>query len=67
MNKRSACRINGIKYPTSDLIANRTSTICRSMASTMLIREPCFPTEEKQWIQFFPDKTCAYCGKKQHI
>lgn len=64
MNKRPACKINGFKYPAADQIANRTSTICRSMACTLLSRDACSPAQEKLWIQFFPDKTCAYCGKK---
>ena len=34
------------------------------MACTLLSRDACSPAQEKLWIQFFPDKTCAYCGKK---
>ncbi len=56
-------KINGLKYPASDKISGRTSTICRSMACTILIREKCSPSQEKQWLEFFPEKTCAYCGK----
>lgn len=64
MNKRTACKINGFKYPAADQIAGRTSTICRSMACTMLSREACSPKQEIEWLKFFPEKTCAYCGKK---
>ena len=63
MNKRNACKINGFKYPAADTISGRTSTICRSMACTLLNREACSPEEEKEWMKFFPDKKCAYCGK----
>lgn len=64
MNKRPACKINGFKYPAADQISGRTSTICRSMACTLLCREACSPDQEKEWMKFFPEKTCAYCGKK---
>lgn len=64
MNKRSACKINGFKYPASDNIAGRTSTVCRSMACTLLNRDACSPEEEEKWMEFFPKKKCAYCGKK---
>ena len=64
MNKRPACKINDLKYPAADKMAGRTSTICRSMACTLLRRDACSPDQEKQWLQFFPEKTCAYCGKK---
>lgn len=63
MNKRPACKINGFKYPASDQIGGRTSTICRSMACTLLNRDACSPDDEKTWMSFFKDKTCAYCGK----
>ena len=64
MNKRPACKINDLKYPEADPIAGRTSTICRSMACTLLSREACSPDQEKVWMQFFPEKICAYCGKR---
>ncbi len=64
MNKKPACKINGLKYPASDQISGRTSTICRSMACTLLSRDPCTPSQETQWVKFFPEQTCAYCGKK---
>ncbi len=64
MNKRPACKINEFKYPAADQIAGRTSTICRSMACTLLEREACSPDQEKQWLHFFPKNTCTYCGKK---
>jgi hypothetical protein len=63
MNKRPACKINGFKYPAADQIGGRTSTICRSMACTLLNRDACSPREEQIWVSFFKDKTCAYCGK----
>lgn len=63
MNKRNLCKINGFKYPTADHIGGRTSTICRSMACTLLDREACSPKEEKKWMRYFPEKKCAYCGK----
>lgn len=63
MNKRKACKINDFKYPNSDKISSRISTLRRSMASTLLLREPCTPEEEIAWMKYFPDKKCAYCGK----
>lgn len=63
MNKKPSCKINGFKYPAADKLSSRTSTICRSMACTMLKRESCSPEEEKLWMEFFPEKKCAYCGK----
>lgn len=63
MKKRKSCVINGLKYPSSDQISGRSSTICRSMACTLLLRDGCSPEEEKKWMQFFPEKRCAYCGK----
>ena len=63
MNKKSACKINDLKYPTADNISSRTSTLCRSMACTLLIRESCTAEKEKEWMTFFPKKTCAYCGR----
>ena len=56
-------RINGFKYPSADTIDGRTSTICRSMACTLLERKACRPEEERTWRNFFPEKKCAYCGK----
>ena len=61
--KREKCKINGFRYPSSDQIAGRTSTICRSMACTLLARTACSLEEEQKWTEFFPEKTCAYCGK----
>lgn len=63
MNKRASCKINNFKYPASDQISGRTSTICRSMACTLLMRKACSPEEEAKWMSFFPEKQCAYCGK----
>ena len=62
--KRSACKINGLKYPASDKISSRISTICRSMASTLMHRNPCSVEEFEKWKKFFPDNECAYCGKR---
>ena len=64
MIKGKACKIDGFKYPSADNIKGRTSTICRSMACTLLAREGCSQAEENVWKAFFPDKKCAYCGKK---
>lgn len=64
MNKQSKYQINGFKYPASDTLKNRTSTICRSMACTIAERKKCSSEMETMWKQFFPDKTCAYCGEK---
>ena len=55
------CKINGFKYPAADTIKGRTSTICRSMACTLVTREACTPESERIWMGFFND-TCAYCG-----
>lgn len=60
---RKACKINGLKYPASDVLTARTSTLCRSMACTLINREPCSMKQEEIWLKFFPDKKCAYCGK----
>ena len=60
MNTRPACKINDLIYPASDKITSRISTLCRSMACTLMKREACSPQVEKEWMQFFPDKTCAY-------
>ena len=59
--KQSSCKINGYKYPAADTIRGRTSTICRSMACTLVPREACTPENERIWLGFFNDK-CAYCG-----
>ena len=53
--------INHFKYPAADTIRGRTSTICRSMACTLVTREPCTPELEETWSSFFDNK-CAYCG-----
>ena len=62
-SNKGRCKINGFKYPAADTISGRTSTICRSMACTLVTREPCTPELEKTWLSFFNDK-CAYCGDK---
>ena len=59
--KQSSCKINRFKYPAADTIKGRTSTICRSMACTLVTREACTPENERIWLGFFNDK-CAYCG-----
>ena len=59
----SGFKINDFKYPASDKISGRTSTICRSMACTLLKREGCSTEVEEIWKKYFPNKTCAYCGK----
>ena len=63
MNRRPSCKINGFNYPASDKITSRISTLCRSMACTLMSRDACSPAQEAQWLSFFPNKTCAYCGK----
>ena len=62
MNKKPACKINGIEYPSADKITTRISTLRRSMACTLLNRDACTPEQEQLWMHFFPDKKCAYCG-----
>lgn len=64
MTKGKRTKIDGFKYPSADNIKGRTSTICRSMACTLLAREGCSTEEETLWKSFFPDKKCAYCGKR---
>lgn len=59
-----AFRINGLKYPAADRLTARTSTICRAMACTLLLREPCTQEQDTKWRHFFPAKICAYCGKE---
>ena len=61
--KRIKCKINGFSYPVADQLAGRTSTICRSMACTLLNRDACSSEDEEKWMTFFPEKKCAYCGK----
>jgi 5-methylcytosine-specific restriction endonuclease McrA len=67
-NKRSACRISGLKYPSSDNVKNRTSTIARAMACTLTHRIPCSPEDEKKWVDILcpegKELKCAYCGAK---
>ena len=60
-NQEATFRIKGFKYPAADTIKGRTSTICRSMACTLVTREACTPENEGIWLEFFNDK-CAYCG-----
>ena len=66
--KRPACKILGMKYPSSDNVKNRTSTIARAMACTLTPRIPCSPEVEKKWKDILcPDGNelkCAYCGAK---
>ena len=62
-NKRGRYMINRFKYPSPDTIKGRTSTICRSMACTLVTIEPRKPEDEKIWLNFFNDK-CAYCGDR---
>ena len=61
---RKRCKIDDFKYPSSDKISGRSSTICRSMACTLLEREACSDEEEKIWKSFFSENKCAYCGRK---
>lgn len=63
MNKRAACKINDIGYPSADKITGRISTLRRSMACTLLNRDACTPEQEQEWLRFFPDNKCAYCGQ----
>ena len=62
MIMREKCNINGFKYPKRDKLSSRSSTICRSMACTLLERKKCSEEDEKKWKKFFPKKECAYCG-----
>ena len=64
MNKKAACKINNIEYPSADKITSRISTLRRSMACTLLNRDACTPEQEREWLKFFPDNTCAYCGQE---
>lgn len=68
MNKRKACKISGLKYPASDNVKSRTSTIARAMASTLAPRIPCSSEMEEEWLRIFGsddgDLKCAYCGAK---
>lgn len=57
-------KIGELKYPAADKISSRSSTICRSMACTLMPRYPCTNEDENKWKKFFSDKECAYCGKK---
>lgn len=66
--KRTSCKIAGLKYPASDKIKNRTSTIARSMACTLDSRIPCSDEQERRWLEILNQKqdnlTCVYCGNK---
>lgn len=66
--KRPSCKIAGFKYPASDNIKNRTSTIARSMACTLDSRIPCTSEQEAKWLTILEldleNLTCAYCGEK---
>lgn len=64
MNKKPACKINDIEYPSADKITSRISTLRRSMACTLLNRDACTPEQEQEWMKFFPDNKCAYCGQE---
>lgn len=63
MNKRPAYKINGFKYPAADKLESRISTIRRSMACTLLKRDKYDPAKDQKWMEIFPNKTCAYCGR----
>ena len=63
MNTKAACKINDIEYPSADKITSRISTLRRSMACTMMNRDACTPEQEQEWLTFFPDNKCAYCGQ----
>ena len=60
-------KIGKLKYPSSDKIKSRTSTIARSMASTIVPRIPCTPEDNMKIasiLQMDLDKpTCVYCGQ----
>ena len=58
-----AYTINGLKYPATDRIKSRNTTLNRSMANTLMHRFPCSQEIEVKWKSFFSSNTCAYCGK----
>ena len=64
---RAKLKIGRLKYPSSDKIKSRTSTIARSMASTIVPRIPCTPEDNRKIasiLQMDLDKpTCVYCGQ----
>lgn len=68
MNKKNkpTLKLCDIDYPCADKIGSRTSTIARSMASTIMPRIPS-TDEDKEAIRkiLFPDNNiaCVYCGK----
>jgi len=68
MNKRQACKISELSYPTHDIITSRQSTLRRSMASTIAHIIPCTPEKEEMCKGIFCDDEeelkCAYCGEK---
>lgn len=61
-------KIAELKYPSTDNIGNRTSTIARSMACTIATITSCTEDKEKEWLDIFDPNneglTCAYCGEK---
>lgn len=61
MIKDKKFKINNFKYPTKSNIRGRTSTICRSMACTLIKREGCSQEDEKKWMKFFPDGKTDSC------
>ena len=64
MAKKGKFKINNYRYPANDKLTARNSTICRSMANTLLRRDACTVDDEEKWLSFFPNNTCAYCGRE---
>ena len=64
---RKHCRISALKYPASDKIDSRITTVARSMASTIVPRIPCSPEEEEKMAGIFgmdpAHPLCVYCGR----
>ena len=65
---KTRCKLGKLNYPSADNIKNRTSTIARSMASTIANRIPCDDATEKAWLNALgldpQNPKCAYCGAK---
>ena len=64
---RPHCKIGKLKYPASDKIKSRTTTVARSMASTIVPRIPCSAEEEEKMARIFgmdpSHPLCVYCGR----
>lgn len=62
--KNRVYKINDLNYPSSDKIQSRTSTVARSMASTLMPRIGASDHDIKFFRKYFNTDKCVYCGNK---